>query len=236
MTPEPAPLLVVHGLTIGGRWAGRALDGIGGLVIERVDGKVATEHARVSVSWRSLADATLERGTLTLYQGGDVVVFTGSPELPRAWGMIVERACPMPEFARGLRTLGRRGSDEALESRFFGPLLAARRRVANPDAVERRVAQFDTNALADRWRAEMEQLAAGRFAADAPRRRALAAHLEEAIEPCLAALEHLASAGDAVFAAPAGTRFDAWRRWTGQLRRVFIEADRAWHHVSLHLS
>lgn len=236
MTPEPAPLLVVHGLTIGGRWSGRALDGAGGLVIERAAGKVATEQLRVTIAWRALTDATLERGALALYQGEDVLVLTGSPELTRAWGIIVERACPMPEFARGLRTLGRRGADEALESRFFGPLLAARRRVANPDAVERRVAQFDTSALADRWRAEMEQLAAVRFAADGPRRRALAAHLEEALEPCLSALEGLGASADAVFAAPAGTRFEAWRRWTGQLRRVFIEADRAWHHVSLHLT
>lgn len=235
MTPDAGPLLVVQGLDVAGQWGGRALEGTGALVVDRAAGQVATAHTRVVVQWRTLDDATFERGTLTLHQGRDAVALAGSADLTRAWGIVVERACPMPEFARGLRSLGRRAGDGGQEARFFAPLLAARRRVGNPDAVEGRVAQFDVVALGDRWRTEVAQLAATRHPNDAPRRRALEAHLEEAIEPCLTALESLGLASEAVFAAPPGTRFVAWRRWTGQLRRVFIEADRAWHHVSLHL-
>lgn len=235
MTPDSQPLVALPEVMVQGAWEGRGIRGSGALMIHRGTGEVRAGEGRVEVVWRQLSDAVFDRGVLSLHRGPDQLSVTGPADLPRAWGVIVEQACPMPEFARGLRALGSRGGDGELQARFFAPLLAARRRVADPDTVERRVAQFDGAALARRWNADLAQLAALRHPTDAPRRRALEAHLEEALAPCLAALDDLQVESGAVHAAVPGTRFLAWRRWTGTLRRVFIAADRAWHHISLHM-
>jgi hypothetical protein len=235
MTPEAPPLSALPDVMVQGAWGGRSVRGPGTLVVHRGKGEVVAGEDQVDVVWRQLSDAVFERGILSLHRGTDQLTMTGPGDLPRVWGIIVEQACPMPEFARGLRALGRRGGDGELQARFFAPLIAARRRVADPDTVERRVGQFDGAALARRWTTDVAQFAALRHPTDAPRRRALEAHLEEALEPCLVALDNLQAESAAVHAAVAGTRFLAWRRWTGTLHRVFIEADRTWHHVSLHL-
>ena len=54
----------------------------------------------------------------------------------------------------------------------------------------------------------------------------------EALEPVGDALEALDETSRRVLVAPRGQRFLAWRMWTLGLRRVFLEADRAWAQIA----
>jgi hypothetical protein len=238
MTPE-APLIVLERVTVRGAWGGRTLEGEGALAIYPNDVQVAVAEGRLTVALRQLTDATLDRaaGVLQLHRSPDLLSIASSGDLAAAWTSLVASACPMPEFARGLRTLGHaRGGAAEQQLRFFGPLLAARRRVADAEGVERRVAQFDSAAIARHLLREGETLANERHPSDLPRARALAAHLEEALEPCLRALELVERTADGVHGATAGQRFVAWRRWTTALRRVFLAADTSWGIMTQHLS
>lgn len=226
----PEPLLVVREVVAEGYWDDRPVAG-GGTLVLHLDEGAFTDEARdaVIVSYQALTDATWERETLTLHRGSDLLALRGPRQLSRAWGVVVEQACALPEVARGLRSLGTvRGGAPLLQSRFFGPLLLARRRLQEPDALERRVMQFDARALAQRLEGAILEFALERYPTDPPRRRAMEAHLEEAMEPLLAQLARLAEASSGLRDAPGGGRFIAWRDWTVMLRRVFLEADRSW--------
>lgn len=237
MTPEGgAPVLVLSRVTVRGRWAGIDFDEGGALHLHASEGRVLTTRGEIRFAWRHLTDATLEQATLHLHRAPEALALAGPADLPRAWAHVVAGACEVPELARGLRSLGSaRGGDAERQLRFFGPLLAARRRVEAPDAVERRVAQFDAATVSQRLADAVRALAAERHPADPRLQRALGAHLEEALEPCLAALQALADAAEGVHGAVEGLRFVAWRRWTSTLRRVFVEADRSWSAVARHL-
>ncbi len=236
MTPD-APLLRLERVTIRGTWGGREVDGHGGMTLLAHEGQLVVADARLAIGWRYLSDATLDRGALHLHRAPERLTITGGGDFGAAWAQIVAQACVLPEFASGLRTLGHsRGGAREAQVRFFGPILAARRRVANPESVERRVALFDARALSQRLVDDIGSIAAERHPDDAPRRRSLEAHLEEALEPCLAALALLQDEGDAVYRAHDGQRFVAWRSWTDALRRVFVEADRSWLRMAYHLA
>lgn len=228
MTPEP--LLVVPGVVLAGTWHQRQVQGIATLQLHLHEAQLHDDAGKhVSLPYDELTDATWERETLTLHSRDDQLKLNGPRELSRAWGLIVEHACALPEVTRGMRTLGTtRGGAAALQSRFFGPLLVARRRLQEPDALERRVMQFDTEALSQRLHASITEIAAERHAENAPRRRSLEAHLEEALEPLTVQLAALREATEALHQVEAGARFVEWRLWTRRLRRVFLEADRAW--------
>lgn len=231
-----APVLLLPRVTVQGLWGGHRVDDVGALSLHEGEAQVTLQHATLSIGWGHLSDATLEHATLHLHRAAEVLSLRGSPDLPRAWGHVVEQACALPEMARGLRALGTgRGGDAAQQARFFAPLLAARRRIQAPEAVERRVALFDAHAVAQRMSAVVGELVAERHVADSRRQRALAAHLEEALEPCLEALTSLGVAAEGVHRAGDGTRFVAWRQWTSALRQVFVEADRSWLAATRHL-
>ncbi len=229
----PDVLITVPDVTVMGRWAGRDVRGVARLILH-ADG---IELDNAEIAWRSLSDATLTREQLVLYRTPDALVLHGSTELPRVWAMIVEHACPVPEVTRGLRSLRPQAGPAAeWQTRFLGPLLAARRRVEEPDAPERRVTQLNAAEMADRLQLSIQQWAAQRHPDSPPRRRALEAHLEEGAEGLIARLAELDSAAEALLGAADGSRFLAWRGWTHRLRRVFLEADRAWHAMAPHLT
>jgi hypothetical protein len=233
----PEPVFIVRELVASGRWGERIVSGAGWLELHVDAGHYVLDDAEpVVIAYDILTDATWERETLTLHRGGQRLELRGPRELNRAWGLVIERACALPEVALGLRMLGSgRGGSAALQGRFFGPLLQVRRSLQEPDAIDRRVARLDAAALEQRFAAAVMQLAAERFPADAPHRRSLEAHLEEAIEPLVAQIGVLGSASEALRAAGEGNRFVAWRAWTVQLRRVFLEADRSWSLILRHL-
>ena len=228
MTLEP--LLMVPGVVLAGTWRQRRVQGIATLLLFPNEAQLHDDSGKhLAVPYEDLADATWGRDSLALHAHGDQLELSGPRDLNRAWGIIVEQACALPEVTRGMRTLGTtRGGAAALQSRFFGPLLAARRRLQEPDALERRVMQFDTEALTRRLHASITEIAAERHAENAPRRRSLEAHLEEALEPLAIQLTALRDATQALHQVEAGGRFVEWRIWTRRLRRVFLEADRAW--------
>ena len=231
MTHEP--LLTVRNVTASGTWLDKRMDAVATLALMPDDAELSDDAgAQLLVPYATLTDATWERETLVLHSRRGVLALRGPRELSRAWAMVVEQACALPEVTRGMRSLGTaRGGSAALQARFFGPLLAARRRLQEPDALERRVTQFDPLALTQRLNVTIGELATERHPNDAPRRRSVHAHLEEAVEPLQAQLAALTEATAGVYAAAAGRRFVEWRLWTQRLRRVFLEADRAWSRI-----
>lgn len=223
--------ITIPDVTVRGTWSDREGTLQGTLVLDDRSASLltASEDAYTIAAYTTLTDATWADGTLTLYRNNERLAITGSRELNRAWGMVVERACTLPEMTRGLRSLGTsRGGSTQLQSRFFGPLLVARRRLQEPEALEWRVSQFDAAALSARLSATIAELALERYPQSPPDRRAFEAELEEALEPLTRSLEVLAGATQRIAAVGDGLRFVAWRAWTRQLRRVFLEADRAW--------
>jgi hypothetical protein len=229
----PDDSLVVPDVLIVGRWENREVRLAGELTLSPTGVSMnGSDGAQLVARYPQLTDATWRESTLTLHRTPDSLDVRGGATLAAAWARIVREACAAPEMARGLRALGtRRGGDADLQRRFFGPLLTARRQLEEPDAVERRLAQFDTASLIKRMQDNLAQLAADRFPTSPPHRRALEAHFAEATEPLFAILGTLDDAGDAVRNVADGTRFVAWRRWTWLLRRVFIEADRSWGKI-----
>lgn len=231
MTHEP--LLVISPVTATGEWEGRRVSGAVTFEVLADRGALRGERGPAwSFPYHSLSDATWERETLSLHKSPEVLELRGPRELSRAWALVVERACALPEVARGLRTLGSaRGGSAPLQSQFFGPLVAARRRLQEPEALERRVTLFDAPALSHRLTTTLAAFAAERHAIDLPRRRGLEARLDEASEPLHRALSALHEKSGVMHAAASGTRFLVWRDWTRLLRGVFLEADRAWSEI-----
>lgn len=227
----PDRVLEVTGIVARGTWAQRAALVQGTLVLDDQTASLSSggDEPFVIAPYAAFTDATWASETLTLFRDTDSLAISGSRELNRAWGIVVERACILPEMTRGLRSLGTsRGGSAQLQTRFFGPLLHARRRIQEPDALEWRVAHFDARALSGRFGETIRELALERFPDSPPDRRALEAELSEALEPLANTLDVLAEATERIRSDPDGQRFVTWRAWTRQLRRVFLEADRAW--------
>lgn len=230
----PDRLLEVTGILARGTWALRPAHVEGTLLLDEHTASLAAGGVAHEIApYSAFTDATWASETLTLYRHDETLSISGSRELNRAWGVVVERACILPEMTRGLRSLGTsRGGNAQLQTRFFGPLLHARRRLQEPDALEWRVTHFDARALTGRLEATIRELAMERFPESPPDRRALEAELSEALEPLAGTLEVLAGAADRIRSDPDGQRFVTWREWTRQLRRVFLEADRAWSSMA----
>lgn len=223
--------ITIPDVRVTGTWSEHTATLAGALVLDERGASLLTEREEAwpIAPYSALTDATWADGTLTLYRNEERLALTGSRDLNRAWGVIVERACTLPEMTRGLRSLGTaRGGSTQLQSRFFGPLLLARRRLQEPEPIEWRVSRFDAAALSARLTATIAELALERYPQSPPDRRAFEAVLEEALEPLSNSLAALAGATGHIGTAGEGRRFVAWRAWTRQLRRVFLEADRAW--------
>lgn len=231
----PDHVLEVTGVVARGTWAEREALVRGNLVLDDHAASLSSgsEEPFLIAPYSAFTDATWVGETLTLYRYSDSLAISGSRDLNRAWGVVVERACILPEMTRGLRSLGTpRGGSAQLQTRFFGPLLLARKRLQVPDALEWRVTHFDARALSARLVETIHELAMERFPESPPDRRALEAELGEALEPLAATLHVLAESTERVRSEPDGQRFVSWRAWTRQLRHVFLEADRAWSSMA----
>lgn len=209
-----------------GRWRGERVEAVADIVV----GSEAVRAGDLTLPMSDLTDATWGTDVLTLHGGPDTIEARGSRDLSMVWAAITARACTVPEVTHGLRALHAPSHDLAAmaHARVFGPLLAARKRLQEPESVERRVAQFDAVALDQRLHAVLRDLALERWPGDASRRRALEAALEEAAHDLLRQLHLVEQRTREVHEIADGGRFTAWRRWTAALRRVFVAADRAW--------
>ncbi|HEX7122649.1 MAG TPA: hypothetical protein VF178_09800 [Gemmatimonadaceae bacterium] len=230
----PDETLEVAIAAVSGRWGTNELPASGVLrlgadAVQLVAGGVVA----LEVPYRSLSGASWRKGRLTLHGSAGSLVVEADRGLDRAWRELVSRACPVPEFTRGLRVLGSpRAQAHDSETRFFAPLIQARRRVEDEGEPERRVAAFAARHLVERYRQLLTTLATEAHPDSAPDRRALEAELFEATEALLARLDEVQQAAGQFEAASENIRFDQWRIWVERVAAVFAEADRSWVAMS----
>ena len=185
------------------------------------------------VPFAELSGVVFRDNALVLCGGAGNVTLTSAHQLHALWQAVLERACALPELARGARSVGsRRGGDPASQARFFAPLLDARRRAELQESAEGKIRALDGRAVAERVVQVITTFAATRWPDDFPEQRALGAELEECCEPMLAACHALAAAADTWFETPDRERLDAWRMWVLAAARLFEASDRAWGHVA----
>ncbi|MEO7712888.1 MAG: hypothetical protein ABIV10_08220, partial [Gemmatimonadaceae bacterium] len=134
----------------------------------------------------------------------------------------------LPEIARSLRFLGtpRDVTSESAHDAIFPPLLAAR--AASGD-MQLALSSFAGEALAATIEARASA-AAQVHATDPAQARARSAQAIECLERLRDELLRLDRLGRETRDRPADE--SRWERWIEQLRRVFMEADRACVHLS----
>ncbi len=215
---------------VSGTWRDAALSGRGVLRLRDRTIEVVTDGgATAREEYPALSGAVWRKGVLTLHGLDGTVELEGVQALDRAWVAIVARACPLPEFTRGLRVLGsRRGGDRDAQSRFFAPLLQARRRLEEETDFDRRLDAFQAPALSERLSQVIAALAAERCPDRAPDRRALEAQLTDAAAAVFTRLRALEATTARARSAPDEQGFVAWRAWVAHVTAVFVAADRSW--------
>ena len=235
MTPDVAGRLAFRAGASSGRWRGRALAGAVTLFLERDEVVVRLEATgdEVAAPLHALTGAAWRAGELWLQLPDGGLRLAEGEGLDRAWFAVSQRACALPEVARGLRALGADRSRHATaRERFFAPLLQARRRLEGEEPVDWRVAGFHADTLSERLKATLAAIALERHAGRPPHRRALEAGLLDACEVLFAQLQRVREAGQAVHAAQDAHRFVEWRVWAAQVRMLFAHADRAWSSMA----
>lgn len=172
-------------------------------------------------------------GALTVHGDAGNVVIESARGLDQAWVSLVERACPLPELARGHRLLGsRRGGSMDAQARFLAPLLQARRRVEEESDLDARVSALDTKVLRERFDTALKTIARDAYPSSSPDRRGLEAELEEAMASFFAGLGAMESAAGHFRSAPEPIRFLAWRDWVSAVSKVFTLADSGWANAA----
>ena len=134
----------------------------------------------------------------------------------------------LPEIARSLRTLGtpRDPASASAHDAIFPPLLAARAAAMD---VQLALSSFAGEALATTIESHASAAAQAR-ATDPAQARARSAQAIECLEPLRDELLQLDRLGQDARDRLADA--DRWERWVHQLRRVFVEADRACGRLS----
>lgn len=195
-------------------------------VLDRSSGVLMIEFgALTGGSWRT--------GRLTLHGNPGALVLEADRGLERTWASLVAGACPIPEFTRGLRTLGsRRAGTHEGHLRYFAPLLHARRRMEDERELEQRLSAFDAAALRERLLQILGSLAQDAHPEHPPERRALEAELLDANESLLGALDSLGQAAQQFRRANDELRFSRWRAWVASVAEVFAHADRSWEAMA----
>lgn len=247
------PEALVIPVSLGGLVGGRELTGsgmlhfdgemvrieVGGAGARPAPDEGSTSAARrrpAPLHWPvTLLDGVRHRGDeLTLFlRDGDVIELTGPARLATVARSIEDDARTPGEMTRGLRSLGarRRGTSAGGEqSRFFAPLLKARRAVekSRTSGAGDPLAAFDGEVLRTALASAIAELARERYPASPPDRRALEAELEECAEPLLDGMTALVDAANAVRRAPDDSRLVHWRTWSREVRGLFERADRCW--------
>lgn len=168
---------------------------------------------------------------VTLYfAGGDVLELSGDSGLRVLGAQLMDRACQLPEFTRGLRAFGSEAT--AAQDAWFAPFLAARRAAHGVRDPLRQLTLLDAQQLANDLAGVIAELAVIRAPGSSPdaqaTRRAIEAMLEEAAEPVFEALDRMGLAADALRGSAADLRLLDWRRWVETVRAAFVALDAAW--------
>jgi hypothetical protein len=194
--------------------------------------RIAAPAGEITVAANGLDGVGYHESRLTLFlHNGDVIDASGTPRLAAMAREIVSQVCTVPELTRPLRALGsRRGQPGSDHDRFFGPLLAARRKGERANDPRPRLRAFDAAALEKALDHTIAELARERFPRRAPERRALEAELLELAIPVRAAMDGLHEASRRALdeRAPEESAFIRWRAWCAAVETVFERADRCW--------
>ncbi|HJU74879.1 MAG TPA: hypothetical protein VJ717_14145 [Gemmatimonadaceae bacterium] len=229
------PILIPRALA-SGAWRGAMVEGEArvrlhqrGIVLAWSDGR-----AEWRVPFADLSGFALRADALWLFGVAGNVSLTSTYHLAGLCRAMQERACALPELARGARSVGsRRGGDPNTQARFFAPVLDARRRAEMEGTAEGKIRALDGPTIATQVNQFLAEVARGRWPENLPEQRALGAELEECCEVLFAMCEGLHIAASAWFESPEEHRLTAWRDWVLAAARVFTASDRAWGQVAL---
>lgn len=176
-----------------------------------------------------LEGARYADGLLTLRLAEGTITLRGEGRLAAAARDLVARACDPGELTLALRSLGsHRAGADALQKRYFDPLLSARKRLAKASEPRAQAAALDAGNLRDAYDSLARDFAGEWGSGNAADRRAIEAHVGERLEPLLSALEALGDRGRTLRAASDDDAIAAWREWAAAARAVFAAADRCW--------
>jgi hypothetical protein len=180
-----------------------------------------------------LDGARFSDGLLTLHLAEGTITLRGEGRLGAAARDLVARACDPGELTLALRALGsHRAGADALQKRFFEPLLAARKRLAKASEPRAQAATLDAASLREAYDRLTSDVAREWGSSTPADRRAIEAHLGERIEPLLQSLTVLGERAHALRAATDEDLIVAWREWAAAARGVFAAADRCWAPVA----
>ena len=235
------PLEGRYPVDVGGEYRGVALAGQAMLEL-RADAVALLAGADVApedtqrefvIPLGRLAGARYSDGLLTLRLAEGAITLRGEGRLAAVGRDLVARACDPGELTLALRTLGsHRAGADALQKRFFEPLLSARKRLAKASEPRAQAAALDVPHLRQAYDSLTLDVAREWGSSNAADRRAIEAHLGERIEPLLASLASLGESAEALRAASDDATIVAWREWASAARAVFAAADRCWPPVA----
>ncbi len=173
-------------------------------------------------------EASGEVGFLHL-SWGDVLELRAHARLEEFAAAIAVAALTLPELTTSLRSYGSpRAGAGAEQEAYFAPLRAALERARDMRDVAEATVVFASDRLAADLELHLARMAAARFPAHPPERRALEAELADCAAAVLRRLDVLAVAQRALEQVPDSQRFAAWRHWREALADVFSAHDACW--------
>lgn len=138
----------------------------------------------------------------------------------------------VPELTLGLRNFAAPAALGDVHSKYFAPLLDARRAAAIASRWNGRITAFDADRLEATMRMTLAGFATERYPKSAPDRRALTAQLEDACGDLFDALDTLGLVqGSVLEERDDAHRPGLWGEWIAALRTVFSAADRGWEQM-----
>jgi hypothetical protein len=230
-TPQPPAPFVVRGLHRGAELSGRGSLELGEreLVLVVAESRPAWQRPIV-IDYDGLDGVRLDGDHLAVFLGsGDLFEIAGSPDVAPLARELTARVCTIPELTLRLRGLGSgRANPGSDHDRFFGPLLAARRQLAERRSPRQQVEAMAAGPLRRTYDRILIEFAAERFPESPADRRSLEAELDELAEPFMASVDALEAAERELRTSPDDVRFARWRGWAAAVQRTFDEADRLW--------
>lgn len=191
------------------------------------------QGASARVALVDVSGAVSRPGALTLHGEAGTLTITAKVRLDALARALVDRACPIPELARGHRRLGSpRGGALEAQAKFLAPFMQVRRDLQAERDLERRVTSLKAGVLRERLNEVLTGMASEAYPTSAPDRRGLRAELDEAMAPISAAIDRVDQAARAFIAMDESKRFDGWRAWITRVAELYSLADRAWLEVS----
>jgi hypothetical protein len=229
-SPQPTPF-VVRGLHRGAELSGRGSLELGERALTLVvAGSRPSWQRPIVIGYDGLDGARLDGDHLAVFlASGDLFEIAGSPDVVPLARELMARVCSLPELTLRLRGLGSgRANPGSDHDRFFGPLLAARRLLAERRSPRQQVEALAAARVRRMYDRLLTEFAAERFPESPAERRSLEAELDELAEPLMATIDALEAAEQALRTAADDVRFARWRSWAAAVQHTFDEADRLW--------